>query len=509
MLSSSQNCGSYGVADAGLKSLRARKRHRARHHKSRLGCFACKSRRVKCDEARPVCGSCSSREEPCVFPDPPATSLRPISCSRERRDLPRSRSGGSPPAPSDLEACDTHTSRRSDASVQANTDLEMDDLLSMQFFHLHTAQEMSLHPKRSMVWQRVIPRLANKHHYLMHLLIALGGIDLITHRLRQKPGEDSDSDTVDLRSIMNHYQRGLQDFRKEVAKLSNTNADAVYAGSLLLVAFVYASLQVPGLNPDFSTTDPASVHYTPTPINRPQVNWLHLIRGVSTVVQGQWPALKASCMRPVVLHFHGDEYWKDLPFDPSLSKFSHCSLLLQLFIQGAFQAVADLKYFNATLRCTDSNELYLASVSTPSSSEAAVDGPSRAIGVLESVYSRVISVLQCTVNELGVPDDAEIQYNLEEAAVLSWPSLVPDDFLTLLEVDEAIDLTCGISLTILAHFYVVNALLDRWYLGAFREEILRIQKFVSCLRVAELDRLLIWPVKIATLEEFSGFGNRR
>lgn len=384
----------------------------------------------------------------------------------------------------------------------------MNDLTSMQFFHLHTAREMSLHPKRSMVWQRVIPHLAGKHHYLMHLLIALGGIHSITQRLRQNAGEDYDPGPVDLRSTMKHYQRGLQDFRQEVAMLSDANAEAVYAGSLLLVAFVYASLQVPELHPAFSTTEQASLPYTPTPnkqtlppINRLELKWLHLIRGVSTVVQGHWPVLKSSCLRPMVLHFHGDEYWKDVPSDSPLPNLSHCSLPLHLFTQGAFQAVRDLRAFHATLRLSDSSELHLTPVSSPDTSEAPVDGPSRAIDVLQNVYSRVISVFQCTANELGFPDDAEIQYNLEEAAVLSWPILVPDDFIGLLEVDGGTCLAWAFSLIILAHFYVVNALVGRWYLGAFKEEILRIQRSVSGLRVPELDRLLIWPVKVATSRE--------
>ncbi|KAF7590959.1 hypothetical protein BBP40_002211 [Aspergillus hancockii] len=433
-------------------------------------------------------------------------SLNPISSSRERRVSPRSRSAGSPrPVRSYLDPWETYTSRPAGVAAPANDDLDMDNLLAMQFFHLHTAQEMSLHSRRSMVWRRVIPRLAGKRRYLMHLLIALGGLHMITYRLRQRPGEDYDSDTVDLRVVMDHYQRGLQGFRKEVAQISNSNAEAVYAGSLLLVAFVYASLQVPELNPACPTADPVSVLYAPAlskqtlhPINQPQISWLHLIRGVSTVIRDQWPALKASRMRSMVLHFHGDEYWKDLPFDSSLSKLNRCSLLVQLFAQGALQAVADLRAFHATLRITCSTELYLTSVSSPNGSEVAVDGLSRGMDVLESIYSRVISVLQCTVSERGFPDDSDIQYNLEEAAVLGWPSLVPEVFIGLLESDELMGLTRGLSLAILAHFYVINSLVDRWFLGAFKEEILRTQKSVSSLHDAGLDRLLIWPVKIAT-----------
>jgi hypothetical protein len=115
----------------------------------------------------------------------------------------------------------------------------MDNLLSMQFFHLYTAQGMSLNPKRSMVWRRVIPDLAASHPYLMHLLLALGGMHMITEQTTQRRGERP---AVDLLVVMDHYQRGLQGYREEVARISNANAEAVYAGSLFLVAFVYASL---------------------------------------------------------------------------------------------------------------------------------------------------------------------------------------------------------------------------------------------------------------------------
>ncbi|GKZ25154.1 hypothetical protein AbraIFM66951_006633 [Aspergillus brasiliensis] len=494
------------ATEAAHNSQRPKKRHRAHHNKSRLGCFTCKSRRVKCDESRPICSSCSSRGEPCAFPDPPATSSKPIRSSTARRERLRSRVGSSPRnVRSYLEPLESYAAHPADVSGPANDDLSMDNLLSMQFFHMHTAPKMSLHSKRSMVWQRVIPRLAEKHHCLMHLLIALGGLHLITHRRRQRPGEDDDTDTVDLRVVMGHYQRGLQDFRKEVAEMSNSNAEAVYAGSLLLVAFVYASLLVPELNPAFTTATPVGVTYPPDftiqtfpSIKGPQVSWLHLIRGASTVIQDQWPTLEASCMRPMVLHFHGDEYWTDLPFDSSLSKLSHCSFLVQLFAQGALQAVANLRAFHATFRLTRSYGLCLTPVSPSSMSEGEVDGPSRAIDVLESIYSRIISVFQCSVGERGFPEDSNIQYNLEEAAVLNWPSLLPDTFIGLLEIDEPVDLTWGLSLTILSHFYAINTLVDRWFLGAFKEEILRIQKSVAILQHAELDRSLLWPVKFAT-----------
>lgn len=44
------------------------------HRKSRLGCKNCKTRKVKCDEARPSCRACTLRKEECKYPAPPPSS---------------------------------------------------------------------------------------------------------------------------------------------------------------------------------------------------------------------------------------------------------------------------------------------------------------------------------------------------------------------------------------------------------------------------------------------------
>ncbi|EAQ83850.1 hypothetical protein CHGG_10254 [Chaetomium globosum CBS 148.51] len=65
------------------------------HRKSRMGCRNCKTRKVKCDESRPVCHPCTLRGEKCVYllAPPPARS------SRSRTASPASSSSGSRPAP--------------------------------------------------------------------------------------------------------------------------------------------------------------------------------------------------------------------------------------------------------------------------------------------------------------------------------------------------------------------------------------------------------------------------
>jgi hypothetical protein len=145
-------------------------------------------------------------------------------------------------------------------------------------------------------------------------------------------------------------------------------------------------------------------------------------------------------MRLMVLHFHGEEYWDDLPFISPLSNLSHCSLRFLLFAQGACQAIAYLRASCDAIQPPNSNGLCLTPRYSPASSDWAGYALLGAIDVLETVYSRVVAVLKCSVSERGSPDDSDIQANLEEAAVQSWLSLVSDDFIALLDMDEPVDL---------------------------------------------------------------------
>ncbi|KAK3683698.1 hypothetical protein B0T22DRAFT_257375 [Podospora appendiculata] len=57
-----------------LQSERKAYHHKRPHRKSRAGCRNCKTRKVKCDEARPACRACSMRRESCIYAAPSASS---------------------------------------------------------------------------------------------------------------------------------------------------------------------------------------------------------------------------------------------------------------------------------------------------------------------------------------------------------------------------------------------------------------------------------------------------
>jgi hypothetical protein len=66
-----------GHGDVAIDPVTQKPYHSKRpHRKSRQGCRACKTRKVKCDEARPKCRNCMLRREDCVYAPTPPGSVR-------------------------------------------------------------------------------------------------------------------------------------------------------------------------------------------------------------------------------------------------------------------------------------------------------------------------------------------------------------------------------------------------------------------------------------------------
>ncbi|KAI4283469.1 MAG: hypothetical protein L6R38_002111 [Xanthoria sp. 2 TBL-2021] len=47
-----------------------------KHRRTRSGCYTCRQRRVKCDEARPQCARCHKGSRTCTYPEPPSKPKR-------------------------------------------------------------------------------------------------------------------------------------------------------------------------------------------------------------------------------------------------------------------------------------------------------------------------------------------------------------------------------------------------------------------------------------------------
>ena len=69
-----------------------------KHKRTRSGCFTCRSRRIKCDENRPICERCRKGSRDCVYPSPSPSSSSSKSGARtgaKSRNRPQSQGNDS------------------------------------------------------------------------------------------------------------------------------------------------------------------------------------------------------------------------------------------------------------------------------------------------------------------------------------------------------------------------------------------------------------------------------
>ncbi|KAL2830997.1 hypothetical protein BJY01DRAFT_226796 [Aspergillus pseudoustus] len=467
----------------------AQKRLRATHTKSRRGCYTCKSRRVKCDEVKPICGACALRGESCGFP---RDESRPPRREREGppgRQQPRAVYYDASPHALEFDLPPGPALHGQPSAGPQS--LNMFDLQLLSHFMVHTSKNMSLVSPRQAVWQTVVPSLAARNEFLMHLLLALAGLDYLhPDRAGRTNASQDDPSTAaameqHLQTVVGHHQRGLQGFRSQLSALSPSNCHEVFAGSLLLVGFAFASLRVR----NWSDSHLALV----APLLTPRLDWMYLIRGLTAVVRECWPTLRMGPLRELLQYPGATEDWKMYPdaMFTSIAPPRACSPRISRFCQGAYNALCNLKVLAGSTPSPMMDDDQEGLSPQDAVLVAAKDG----LDLLESIYMRILYVLQYTRDDEGIRTSLELQADMENAAVMGWPQALSAEFLaTLRDFNEAPDL----SLVILGHFYLALALFEGvWFLNhAFDEDIGKIYTLVQANGDGQHVSLMGWPVSV-------------
>ncbi|OKL62590.1 hypothetical protein UA08_02372 [Talaromyces atroroseus] len=481
---------------------RETKRRRARHHKSRQGCYTCKLRRVKCDEARPVCGACSFRGESCCYP-PPNQQLISSNSARSARL-------GSETVEQLLQPLELHLPELSENVSRDDESINMADMALLTYYMIHVSGNMAVHPERKLSWQRVIPALAAKHEYLMHLLLALAGTHAVfeaekAHGSPLVPNTDGNiSNQIDAalsrdyHRILEHHQRGLEGFRHALAGMTASNVEYVFCGSVLIVAFAFASLRIRALN---------DAHMAPRSedsLEQPYTDWLHLVRGLATVAQEHWFSLKISSMRSLLLYAYANDDWKpNPPSSPAtiFPRLQHASPQLLLFSQGAAQQISLLGNFASMLNedvgtCMEGTGSPETRISPAMQASELLSEQIKTLEKLEEMYMRILYVFQFTTSQHDCSVSRDLQIDLEETAVLSWPHAISNAFILSLQPGQELGILEGFSYVILAHFYVISLLFeDLWYMKrAFPQEIRTVHRLIGRLAYGPLASLMEWPM---------------
>lgn len=423
---------------------------------------------------------------------------------------------------------DLHTtSRLRRSSESGKGGLHMADLQLLSHFLIHTSKHMSLNPAKRLAWDTVIPGLATKHEFLMHLLLALAGLDYYypdkstngsfpidlapqaTHTRsneRTFPGEvlsecqtsleeSKEEDVFHLQTIIEHHQSGLRGFRDQLAALSTSNCNQVFAGSMLLVAFAFASLRARNMNDLRSSTDSQSINL--------RLDWIYLIQGLTTVIKEHWTLLKMGPLRDMLLFTHSNDDWQLYPREMfavvSLEQSERCSRRISKFCHGAYAAYTALSFFvdhqSHPLNDQDMSGDDAAHMPEQSSldSTQVISRQKDTIRILEQMYMRILYVVQ--FSRVSTQSSHTVQSDMEDAAVMAWPESVPRKFFHTLEGFG--DLS-SLSYTILAYLYLTFSLFeDTWFLkGSFDEEILKINRLINNTGNSRLIRLMQWPVSV-------------
>ncbi|KAH8795887.1 hypothetical protein DL96DRAFT_1204064 [Flagelloscypha sp. PMI_526] len=177
--------------------------HRS-HGSSKKGCLACKTRRVKCDEVRPICTACSKRREVCVWNDNPSVLLALPHAARAALRLSKDRQLSLPPLsesrPKELELLHNWTT---------NT-----------LFTFIPSEPAIRHG-----FQVSLPQIAFQHEFLLHAMFAITSLHM-NHLLPS-------FNYLPLAKM--HCQRAVVEAFK--AREDSASPDAVIMTSMLLATY--------------------------------------------------------------------------------------------------------------------------------------------------------------------------------------------------------------------------------------------------------------------------------
>ncbi|KAI0506697.1 hypothetical protein F5B22DRAFT_440269 [Xylaria bambusicola] len=274
-------------------------RPRLYHTKSRTGCARCRSRRVKCDETRPVCHNCHRHNVSCEYDRVPNANMCVLGVS-----LP-----SSPPS-----STSSRSTRPSTPALAPNTAFPGQEVATAQheywklrvFHHFAVATSGTLAgshiPAVKDCWSSQVPILALDHRSLLNAILAISALHLISsghsdHELRSFRA-------MSLNVALEAHREALSLVRKQ------ETADAACFTSILLLVDAFASLRHRPLDNTY----------------QPPMQWLRLTHGVRCVIEAlsslvQTTGVKSpASIMPIITSFSQDRY---LSGRDSTGRFSH------------------------------------------------------------------------------------------------------------------------------------------------------------------------------------------
>ncbi|KAF2832164.1 hypothetical protein CC86DRAFT_366046 [Ophiobolus disseminans] len=265
------------------------RRPRRRHDKSKLGCFECKRRKVKCDENKPSCTRCTLGLTKCVYPfaaHPPGRErkyeFRILSSSPS--SLPISSSTSPHVYESPLfwvspipEPTYVHVDCVALASTTPKTLLDAD--LHNHYLE-HTSRTLSLCQSDYDTLHIGMPMLAKQSKTVLHSLLAVSAASLAWSMIEKDPDIDTHTVNQVLLTGYQHYNLASERMREAISRTDVLEPGPLIAGALMLIPFATSSQQT---NNWISSRSGAQSPHKPLP-STPR-NVMVMMRGIRTMLQ--------------------------------------------------------------------------------------------------------------------------------------------------------------------------------------------------------------------------------
>jgi len=164
--------------------------------------------------------------------------------------------------------------------------LQMEDLELLHHFTTETCYTLSDRPESHKLWRFNAPQVAFQHHFLMRGILAISALHLSCLR----PDKQNHYAQVAIK----HQDAALGSFRAIMSNMDESNSDAFFALSSLIVVYGFESPK--------SSDGLGMFNYN----GQDSDEWLPLIRGVNSVLMTVWPWIKNGRLSGL-LHDHQQE----------------------------------------------------------------------------------------------------------------------------------------------------------------------------------------------------------
>ncbi|KAK6844930.1 hypothetical protein PG995_015040 [Apiospora arundinis] len=233
------------------------------HKKSRAGCKQCKTRKVKCDEARPSCRSCTLRRETCVYPStsnaPSSTTTVARAKSRTSSSTAKSSRGASPVSNGNNDA--EVTTVVSEPAFRPTGMADETDMKMLWFYTLETYNSFTTPGAHSPAVDHCLRVKVVEHAFaspfLMQCLMGLSALQL------KGLGQP-----VDPSKAAGYRARAFEGYRSAIEAANPKDFPALLASSLLMCALSTQMFR------DGSSTSPLYI-----------VDWMQMWRGIGLIIE--------------------------------------------------------------------------------------------------------------------------------------------------------------------------------------------------------------------------------